>query len=266
MAGEGEGNSLFEFVRSGARAGQIVDANSFRRVTLTSYQQGLTDQVLQENRGMTSILLAAASLLAQIPEVSGPVTAGPALQWIDVAEGTGAPAAAGMRYTVHYTGWLDDGTKFDSSRDRDEPFSFVQGKRRVIPGFDLGFEGMRVGGKRRILIPQQMAYGEKGSGPIPPRSDLTFDVELLAVAEPPNVLPAQDVLQPLGELEVGLRAAGLENLLADVAALRKEMEAASAGLLAREVTLDGVQTTQMGVYIRKLMQLSKALGAAKAAR
>lgn len=210
--------------------------------------------------------LLAALVLAQIPEVSGPVTDGPALKWVDIAPGSGAPATPGQRFTVHYTGWLKDGAKFDSSRDRNEPFSFVQGKRRVIPGFDLGFEGMRVGGKRRILIPQQMAYGEKGSGPIPPRSDLIFDVELLDVTEPPDLPAAYDLLQPLGELEARLRSAGLSDRLAEAAALRKEMEGASAGQLAREVTLDGVQTTQMSVYVRKLMRLAEALGAAKAAR
>jgi hypothetical protein len=212
---------------------------------------------------MLSVSLAAAFVLAQIPEVSGPVVDGPALQWIDIAEGTGAPAAPGQRYTVHYTGWLDDGTKFDSSRDREEPFSFVQGKRRVIPGFDLGFEGMRAGGKRRILIPWQMAYGEKGSGPIPPRSRLTFDVELLAVEEAPNVPAAQDVLVPLAGLETRFRTLGRHDRLGEIAALRKEMEAASAGQLAREVTFDGERTTQMGVYIRTLMRWSEELGAAR---
>lgn len=212
---------------------------------------------------MTPVLLAAAFVFAQIPEVAGEVTNGPALRWIDIVAGSGAPAGAGKRYTVHYTGWLKDGTKFDSSRDRDEPFSFVQGRRRVIPGFDLGFEGMRAGGKRRILIPQQMAYGEKGTGPIPPRADLIFDVELLDVTEPPDLPAAHDLLQPLGELEARLRAAGLDDRLAEAAALRQEMEAASAGQLAREVTFDGVPTTRMGVYVRRLMQLAEALGAAK---
>jgi hypothetical protein len=211
---------------------------------------------------MVPVLLAAAFVFSQVPDVSGPVTEGPALRWIDIAAGSGAPAAAGKRYTVHYTGWLRDGTKFDSSRDRNEPFSFVQGKRRVIPGFDLGFEGMRVGGKRRILIPQQMAYGDKGSGPIPPRSDLIFDVELLDVSEPPDVPAAYDLLQPLGELEARLRAAGLEDRATEAATLRKEMEAASAGQLAREVMFEGVQTTQLSVYVRRLMRLAEALGAA----
>jgi peptidylprolyl isomerase len=105
---------------------------------------------------------------------------------IDVSIGTGKLAEAGKLMVVHYTGYLRDGTKFDSSRDRNEPFSFEQGKRRVIPGFDNGCEGMRVGGKRRLLIPYQLAYGEKGRTPkIPARSELIFDIELLDVKEPP---------------------------------------------------------------------------------
>jgi peptidylprolyl isomerase len=86
---------------------------------------------------------------------------------------------------VHYTGWLRDGTKFDSSRDRSTPFTFVQGRRAVIPGWDAGFEGMRVGGRRRLFIPYQLAYGEKGRNSIPPKSALIFDVELLDVKDAP---------------------------------------------------------------------------------
>lgn len=208
--------------------------------------------------------LVAALLLAQISEVPGPLVDGPGLKWIEIAEGSGATAAAGKRFIVHYTGWLDDGTKFDSSRDRNEPFSFEQGKRRVIPGFDLGFEGMRVGAKRRIVIPYQMAYGEQGRGSIPPRSRLTFDVELLGVEEADKTPAAQDVLLPLADLETRYRALGNEARITEIAALRKEMEAASAGQLAREIIVDGVRTTQLGVYVRKLMQWSEELGAAKA--
>ena len=84
-------------------------------------------------------------------------------------------------YTVHYTGWLaSDGTKFDSSVDRGTPFEFMQGARRVITGWDEGFEGMHVGGKRRLFIPYQLAYGELGRPPvIPAKADLIFDIELL---------------------------------------------------------------------------------------
>ena len=90
---------------------------------------------------------------------------------------------------AHYTGWLTTGTKFDSSRDTmpngqpRTPTSFPQGARRVIAGWDLGFEGMRVSGRRRLFIPYQLAYGEAGRPPIPAKSELIFDVELMAVAD-----------------------------------------------------------------------------------
>ena len=90
---------------------------------------------------------------------------------------------------AHYTGWLQNGIKFDSSRDSlpngtpREPISFPLGSRRVIAGWDTGFEGMRVGGQRRLFIPYQLAYGETGRGEIPPRAPLIFDVELMAVAD-----------------------------------------------------------------------------------
>lgn len=127
---------------------------------------------------------AKPKLAASIPPVSGKMRVQYAMRYIDVAQGTGKPAEAGKVYVVQYTGWLHDGTKFDSSRDRPEPFSFEQGKRRVIPGWDAGFEGMRVGGKRRLFIPYQLAYGEKGRGKIPPKADLIFDVELIDVKDP----------------------------------------------------------------------------------
>lgn len=122
----------------------------------------------------------------RVPAVKGKVRTQYTMRVIDVSIGTGKLAEAGKVMVVHYTGYLRDGTKFDSSRDRNEPFSFEQGKRRVIPGFDNGCEGMRVGGKRRLLIPYQLAYGEKGRSPkIPARSELIFDIELLDVKEPP---------------------------------------------------------------------------------
>lgn len=103
--------------------------------------------------------------------------------------GTGTEASAGSPVTVHYTGWLLDdeaparkGRKFDSSRDRVQPFRFVLGRRQVIPGWDEGVAGMRVGGSRTLVIPPEMAYGAKGFPPlIPPSSTLVFDVELLGV-------------------------------------------------------------------------------------
>jgi hypothetical protein len=150
---------------------------------------------------LSLILLALGIAQAQPPAIEGSPAELAALRYIDTVQGTGAPAAAGKRFTVHYTGWLRDGTKFDSSVDRNAPFNFIQGRRQVIAGWDIGFEGMRVGGKRRLYVPYQLAYGETGSGPIPPNAALIFDVELLNVEDAPSVLPAIDVLQPFADLE-----------------------------------------------------------------
>ena len=148
-----------------------------------------------------SLILLALGLAHAQPAVEGSPVELASLRYIDIAQGAGAPAAAGKRFSVHYTGWLRDGTKFDSSVDRKEPFDFIQGRRQVIAGWDIGFEGMRVGGKRRLYVPYQLAYGETGSGPIPPKAELIFDVELLNVEDVPTVVPAIDVLQPFADLE-----------------------------------------------------------------
>jgi peptidylprolyl isomerase len=124
-------------------------------------------------------------LAASIPSAPGQIHTQYAMRYIDVAIGTGKLAEAGKVFSVHYTGWLLDGTKFDSSRDKGTPLSFEQGKRKVIPGWDAGFEGMRVGGKRRLFLPYQLAYGEKGRAKISPKAELIFDVELMDVQEPP---------------------------------------------------------------------------------
>ena len=123
-------------------------------------------------------------LAASIPAAPGKMHTQYTMRYVDVSIGTGKLAEAGKVFSVHYTGWLLDGTKFDSSRDK-KPLSFEQGKRKVIPGWDAGFEGMRVGGKRRLFIPYQLAYGEKGRGKIPPKAELIFDVELMDVQDPP---------------------------------------------------------------------------------
>lgn len=151
------------------------------------------------------LLLAAfvivSTVSAQLPPVAGTPVQAAVFRYIETAPGSGAPAKPGQRYKVHYTGYFTDEKKFDSSVDRKEPFTFVQGRRQVIPGWDAGFEGMKVGGKRRLFVPYQMAYGEKGIGPIPPKANLVFDVELLGVEDIPEMAPSIDVLAPLEDLE-----------------------------------------------------------------
>ena len=120
------------------------------------------------------------------------------LIYVDTAIGTGALAQPGKFYTVHYTGYLPDGTKFDSSVDRGEPITFPYGKHRVIQGWDTAFEGMRIGGKRRLFIPYQLAYGEAGRPPvIPAKSELIFDVEFVAQGDDMPKPKAPPVRQPL---------------------------------------------------------------------
>lgn len=100
----------------------------------------------------------------------------------DIIVGEGAVAEAGQYVSVHYTGWLVDGMKFDSSKDRHEPFEFGLGQHQVIAGWDEGVQGMKVGGKRKLTIPPELGYGARGAGSvIPPNSTLVFEVELLGI-------------------------------------------------------------------------------------
>ncbi len=142
---------------------------------------------------------SAAKTASNIPKVVGIPKTLYALRYVDITPGTGPlaqPSILGssqadskiMWYTVRYTGWLKDGTKFDSSYDHPggEPITFPAGIRRVIAGWDSGFEGMHVGGKRRLFIPWELAYGEAGRPPkIPAKADLIFDIELVKQSDTP---------------------------------------------------------------------------------
>ena len=101
----------------------------------------------------------------------------------DIEVGTGTEAKTGDMVAVHYTGMLEDGTKFDSSYDRGVPLEFLIGAGQLIPGWEEGISGMRVGGKRELVIPPSLAYGEDGAGLIPPNATLTFEVELVTIIE-----------------------------------------------------------------------------------
>ena len=115
------------------------------------------------------------------------ITTESGLQYEDITIGDGAEAQAGQNVTVHYTGWLrnDDGSagaKFDSSKDRNDPFEFPLGAGRVIQGWDEGVQGMKIGGKRKLTIPAALGYGARGAGgAIPPNATLIFEVDLLGV-------------------------------------------------------------------------------------
>ena len=140
---------------------------------------------------MRSLLLAASLLLLAACTAPAPPPGGSVaeLERIDTLAGTGAVATSGSDVTVHYTGWLYDenapdkhGMKFDSSVDRGQPFTFLLGAGQVIRGWDDGVAGMKVGGKRTLLIPAALGYGSNGAGGvIPPGASLVFDVELMDV-------------------------------------------------------------------------------------
>lgn len=143
-------------------------------LSLTSLAQADT------NGAANNATNAAAAAPQRIKTPSG-------LQYEDTQIGSGEIARAGYSVTVHYTGWLktrdgSTGPKFDSSRDNDEPFTFRLGAGQVIPGWDEGVQGMRVGGKRKLIVPSYLGYGLKGAPPkIPPNATLIFEVELLGV-------------------------------------------------------------------------------------
>jgi peptidylprolyl isomerase len=106
------------------------------------------------------------------------------VKYAEIVVGKGASPHDGQTAVVHFTGWLDDGTRFDSSRDRKQPFGFRLGSGQVITGWDEGVRGMRVGGQRRLVIPPRAGYGHLGiNGLVPPDARLTFDIELLAIVD-----------------------------------------------------------------------------------
>lgn len=146
------------------------------------------------------LALAIAALAEPPPEISSVIqwhTTPSGLQYAELAVGKGPTPREGQVVIVHFSGWLDDGTQFDDTRKRDRPFGFPVGSGQVIKGWDEAVRSMRVGGKRRLVVPPQLAYGEKGVPQlVPSNARLTFDIELLRISDEPMPTPKLPPITP----------------------------------------------------------------------
>lgn len=160
-------------------------ASNLGTAQIAQESAALAEPVTQLAQAAADLVPAAEDASTMLPEETPEetlMTTDSGLQYVDVVEGTGAMPQPGQRVTVHYTGTLEDGTKFDSSRDRGRPFTFQIGVGQVIKGWDEGVGTMRVGGQRKLVIPSELGYGSRGAGGvIPPNATLLFDVELLRI-------------------------------------------------------------------------------------
>jgi peptidylprolyl isomerase/FKBP-type peptidyl-prolyl cis-trans isomerase FkpA len=193
-----------------------------------------------ENAPATSATPVAARDLPHEP----PAVAEPTVASEDLAVGTGDAAASGDHVTVHYVGTLTDGTEFDSSRKRSRPLDFILGRGQVIKGWDQGVAGMKVGGRRKLVIPPSLAYGARGQPPaIPPDSTLVFDIELLAVehaaaieANHPRMISARHIL---------IQYMGARN--ADAAVVRTREQARTVAVEVLERAKSGADFARLAV-------------------
>lgn len=177
----------------------ILKLCSIALITATAASAQTTSRTTKPTTHHTSTAHHTATTASKIPHVPGIPKTLYALKYIDITIGKGPLAQPDKWTTVHYTGWLLDGTKFDSSYDHpgSQPITFPYGAHRVIYGWDTGFEGMHVGGKRRLFIPYQLAYGADGRPPkIPAKAELIFDVELLGQSDTPPEAPRPPAPKP----------------------------------------------------------------------
>jgi peptidylprolyl isomerase len=150
----------------------------------SSKQEAIASELNREQPAIATqdANLAKETIAMNLENAENAVTTPSGLKYIDIAEGEGATPTKGQTVSVHYTGTLENGSKFDSSRDRGRPFDFKIGVGQVIQGWDEGVGSMKVGGRRTLIIPSELGYGSRGAGGvIPPNATLIFDVELLAI-------------------------------------------------------------------------------------
>lgn len=161
----------------------VVSQFTMNRSTATAVNLPTTEPIEQLNEVVAKPLIAEVptptTTAKKVEASANYVTTPSGLKYLDMVEGSGDLPQAQQTVTVHYTGTLEDGSKFDSSRDRGTPFKFKLGAGQVIKGWDEGIASMKVGGRRQLVIPPELGYGSRGIGPIPPNSTLIFDVELL---------------------------------------------------------------------------------------
>ena len=166
----------------GAIAGKVSDAPAAQQIETVQQETVQQETLIAQSASDLMDDSGEEAMAGDTASAENVITTDSGLQYVVIAEGDGASPQAGQRVFVHYVGTLEDGTKFDSSRDRGRPFDFTIGRGQVIKGWDEGVGDMKVGDRRKLIIPPDLGYGARGAGGvIPPNATLIFDVELLRI-------------------------------------------------------------------------------------